>query len=116
MYFFQITVQRAEIFEHARMFSLRYQLLGDIIAVPKSERTLNPVFSHSKVFSIPLITSDHVTSFTAGCVTFVLYEIQEQRPPDQRLLQMTTMVSKLYCYITCIILHLHVVWFSFFPQ
>ena len=61
------------------------------------ERSLNPVFSHSKVFSITSVTNDHITLFTTGCITFVLYEAQEQKAPDARLLQMTTMVKFSLC-------------------
>lgn len=59
---------------------------------PVIKDCLSPEFNHSTVFSFPAIRDEHLEWFDSGCITLMLYAIQEQSTVDARLSKMTTKV------------------------
>nr|XP_006814113.1 PREDICTED: kinesin-like protein KIF28P-like [Saccoglossus kowalevskii] len=52
--------------------------------------SLSPEWNHSKVVSFPSMTKDHLEYFDSGCITFLLYGVQEDTMPDSNLSKMST--------------------------
>ena len=63
---------------------------------PIVKDTLSPEFNHSKIFSFPSITEDHLEWFDTGCITFFVYGNQIDTVSDARLLKMSTKVGLHY--------------------
>ena len=60
---------------------------------PVVKDSLSPEFNHSTVFSFPAIRDEHLEWFESGCITLMLYAIQEASVADARLSKMTTKVQ-----------------------
>ena len=48
-----------------------------------------------QTFSFDLITQEHLDFFETGCITFLLYGVQEDTMADTKLAKMTTKVYNL---------------------
>ena len=55
--------------------------------------TLSPVFNHSKVYSFPSVTEEHLNWFETGSLSFCLYAKQSDQIVDARLSKLTTKVN-----------------------
>lgn len=54
--------------------------------------TLSPVFNHSKIYSFPSVTEEHLNWFETGSLSFSLYAKQNEQIVDARLAKLTTKV------------------------
>lgn len=52
--------------------------------------TLSPVFNHSKIYSFPAVSEDHLNWFETGSLSFSLYAKQNDQIVDARLAKLTT--------------------------
>ena len=77
---------------------IKYTTMGEteITETPVVKDTLSPEYNHSKLFSFPSITEEHLEWFDSGCITFSVYGKQVDTVSDQRLLKMTTKVKITY--------------------
>ncbi|XP_023930292.1 kinesin-like protein KIF28P isoform X2 [Lingula anatina] len=97
-YHYKVTVQKAEV--HKARFSkgvrIKYKVptvqgeTEEYTETPMVRGSLSPVFNHSKVFSIPVITQEHLDNFETKCITLMMYGLQEDSTPDPKLMKMTT--------------------------
>ena len=55
--------------------------------------SLSPEFNHSEVFSFPCVSQEHLEFFESGCITFLVYGVQEDQVSDPKLHKMTTKVN-----------------------
>ena len=55
--------------------------------------SLSPEYGFNKIFSFPEIKKEHLDFFDTGCITFLLYGLQEDGGPDSKKKNMTTKVN-----------------------
>ena len=92
-----MTVRTADV--HNSRFSkglfVQYKTFDDAeyTKSPVIKDSLSPEFNHSSTFSFPVIRDEHLDWFENGCITLMLYAIQEDSLADSRLSKMTTKVD-----------------------
>jgi len=93
-YHFKVTVRNAEIMKSrfSQGIYIKYRTMGDTedTETPIVKETLSPEFNHSRLFSYPSITEEHLEWFDSGFITFSVYGKQVDTVSDKRLLKMTT--------------------------
>lgn len=62
----------------------------DYVKTDTIKGTLTPEFKHTKIYHFPKITQEHLDFFENGCVSFLVYGIQEDTSGDKKLSKMTT--------------------------
>jgi len=96
MFPFQVSIRSAEIFKARFSLGLhiKYRVYKDqeYTQTKMIKGTLTPEFNHSKVFSFPCIEQEHLDFFESGCITFLVYGVQEDKMADSKLSKMTTRV------------------------
>ena len=96
----QITIRSADI--HKARFSkgtkIKFRVYKDeeYSETKMMKGTLSPEFKFSKVFSFPAITQEHIDFFDSGCITFLLYGLQEDTGTDSKMNKMTTKVFRFF--------------------
>eukprot|EP00112_Aurelia_sp_Birch-Aquarium-sp1_P014219 Seg3055.2 transcript_id=Seg3055.2/GoldUCD/mRNA.D3Y31 product="Kinesin-like protein KIF28P" protein_id=Seg3055.2/GoldUCD/D3Y31 len=93
-YHFKVNIRNAEV-QKARFSQglyIKYTTMGETepAETPVVKDTLAPEFNHSKIFSFPSITDDHLEWFDSGCITFFVFGKQIDTVSDGRLLKMST--------------------------
>ncbi|KAK2181347.1 hypothetical protein NP493_403g07034 [Ridgeia piscesae] len=91
---FKVSIRSAEIFKARFSLGLhiKYRVYKDqeYTQTKMIKGTLTPEFNHSKVFSFPSIEQEHLDFFESGCITFLVYGVQEDKMADSKLSKMTT--------------------------
>ena len=97
MFPLQVSIRNAEIFKARFSLGLhiKYRVYKDqeYTQTKMIKGTLTPEFNHSKVFSFPCIEQEHLDFFESGCITFLVYGVQEDKMADSKLSKMTTRVG-----------------------
>ncbi|KAK2149668.1 hypothetical protein LSH36_442g01044 [Paralvinella palmiformis] len=93
-YYFKVTIKSAGVnnVRYSRGLYVKYRVYDDhsYIVTGTITGTLTPEFNHSKVIAFKEVTQHHLDFFETGCITFLLYGIQEDTSQDHRLVKMTT--------------------------
>ncbi|KAK3605709.1 hypothetical protein CHS0354_013504 [Potamilus streckersoni] len=93
-YHFKVDVKSAEISKsrYSKGIKVRYRVFDekDYTETPLIKGTLQPVFKHSRIVTFSKIKKEHLEFFESGCITFLVYGMQEDTVPDQKLLKLTT--------------------------
>ena len=94
---FKVHIRSAEVNKarFAKGVKLKYRVFNDddFVETNTMKGTLSPEFNHSKIFSYEKITNEHLEFFESGCITFLLYGLQEDTLADNRMVKMTTKVG-----------------------
>ncbi|KAL3859056.1 hypothetical protein ACJMK2_009292 [Sinanodonta woodiana] len=93
-YHFKVDVKSAEINKsrYSKGIKVRYRVYDekDYTETPLIKGTLQPAFKHSRIVTFSKIKKEHLDFFESGCITFLVYGVQEDTVPDQKLLKLTT--------------------------
>ncbi|XP_064610352.1 kinesin-like protein KIF28 [Liolophura sinensis] len=93
-YHFKVTLRSADVIKSrfSKGLHVKYRVYKDdkFTETKVIKGTLSPEFNHSKVFSYPSISQDHLDFFDTGCITLLLYGVQEDASPNPKLLKLTT--------------------------
>ncbi|CAB3998979.1 kinesin KIF28P [Paramuricea clavata] len=94
-YHYKVTIRTAEV--HNSRFSKglyvqykTYDQSEEYTKSPVVKDCLSPEFNYSTIFSFPAIRDEHLEWFDTGCITLMMYAIQEDSLADARLSKMTT--------------------------
>ncbi len=76
---------------------IKYRVYDDVeyTDTPLIKGTLSPEFKHNRIVSFPKVQDEHLKFFDSGCVTFLLYGVQEDSMTDNKLSKMTTKVRRI---------------------
>lgn len=93
-YHFKVTLKSAEVnnVRYSKGLYIKYRVYTDqnYIVTETITDTLTPKFNHTKLITFKEITQQHLDFFESGCITFLLYGLQEDTSQDHRLVKMTT--------------------------
>ena len=92
---FQIVIRSAEVLNsrYNNGIYIKYNVKGEQeVQTQTVQGTLKPQFNYCQTVTFPTITEQHLDFFENGCITFFVYGIQKDIPPDVKLSKLSTKV------------------------
>ncbi|XP_070576240.1 kinesin-like protein KIF28 isoform X2 [Ptychodera flava] len=93
-FYFKVTVRNCDVNKarYSKGLFVKYRVFNEAeyTQTPTLKGSLSPEWNHSRIVSFPSVTKEHLDYFDSGCITFLLYGVQEDVVPDSKLVKMST--------------------------